>query len=50
VWDFAIFVKTNTENQSVKNKKRKKHGYAERLKYMHMLENGYTIKDYQTID
>ena len=20
VWDFAIFVKTNTENQSVKNK------------------------------
>ena len=24
-------------------KKRKKHGYAERLKYMHMLENGYTI-------
>ena len=25
------------------SKKRKKHGYAERLKYMHMLENGYTI-------
>ena len=24
-------------------KKRKKHGYAERLKYMHMLENGYSI-------
>jgi len=24
-------------------KKRKKHGYSERLKYMHMLENGYTI-------
>ena len=25
------------------SKKRKKHGYAERLKYMHMIENGYTI-------
>ncbi len=25
------------------SKKLKKHGYAERLKYMHMLENGYTI-------
>ena len=24
------------------SKKLKKHGYAERLKYMHMLENGYT--------
>ena len=24
-------------------KKRKKHGYAERLKYMHMLEDGYSI-------
>ena len=24
------------------SKKRKKHGYAERLKYMHMLENGYS--------
>ena len=24
-------------------KKRKKHGYAERLKYMHMLENGLSI-------
>ena len=27
------------------SKKLKKHGYAERLKYMHMLENGFT-KDY----
>ena len=27
------------------SKKRKKHGYAERLKYMHMLENG-CIKNY----
>ena len=26
------------------SKKRKKHGYAERLKYMHMLENGYSAK------
>ena len=26
------------------SKKRKKHGYAERLKYMHMLENGYSVK------
>ena len=26
------------------SKKRKKHGYAERLKYMHMLENGISIK------
>ena len=26
------------------SKKRKKHGYAERLKYMHMLEDGYSIK------
>ena len=26
------------------SKKRKKHGYAERLKYMHMLENGCSIK------
>ena len=26
------------------SKKRKKHGYAERLKYMHMLENGYSIE------
>jgi len=25
-------------------KKRKKHGYAERLKYMHMLENGCSIE------
>ena len=25
------------------SKKYKKHGYAERLKYMHMVENGYTI-------
>ena len=25
------------------SKKYKKHGYAERLKYMHMIENGYTI-------
>ena len=25
------------------SKKYKKHGYAERLKYMHMLEEGYTI-------
>ena len=25
------------------SKKRKKHGYAERLKYMHMLEDGYSI-------
>ena len=24
--------------------KRKKHGYSERLKYMHMLEDGYSIK------
>ena len=24
------------------SKKRKKHGYAERLKYMHMLENGFS--------
>ena len=24
-------------------KKRKKHGYAERLKYMHMLEEGYSV-------
>ena len=24
-------------------KKRKKHGYAERLKYMHMLEDGYSV-------
>ena len=29
----------------VMSKKLKKHGYAERLKYMHMLENGFT-KDY----
>ena len=27
----------------VMSNKRKKHGYAERLKYMHMIENGYTI-------
>ena len=26
------------------SKKYKKHGYAERLKYMHMLENGYSVK------
>ena len=26
------------------SKKRKKHGYAERLKYMHMLENGCSIE------
>ena len=26
----------------VMSKKLKKHGYAERLKYMHMLENGYS--------
>ena len=26
------------------SKKRKKHGYAERLKYMHMLEEGYSIE------
>ena len=26
------------------SKKRKKHGYAERLKYMHMIENGYSIE------
>ena len=26
------------------SKKRKKHGYAERLKYMHMLENGFSQK------
>ena len=25
-------------------KKRKKHVYAERLKYMHMLDDGYNIK------
>ena len=25
------------------SKKRKKHGYAQRLKYMHMLEEGYSI-------
>jgi transcriptional regulator with XRE-family HTH domain len=25
------------------SKKRKKHGYAERLKYMHMLEHGVSI-------
>ena len=25
------------------SKKRKKHGYAERLKYMHMLENGFSM-------
>ena len=25
------------------SKKRKKHGYAERLKYMHMLENGVSV-------
>ena len=25
------------------SKNRKKHGYAERLKYMHMLENGFSI-------
>ena len=25
-------------------KKRKKHGYAERLKYMHMLEEGYSVR------
>ena len=25
-------------------KKYKKHGYAERLKYMHMLENGYSLR------
>ena len=25
------------------SKKYKKHGYAERLKYMHMIENGFTI-------
>ena len=28
----------------VMSKKYKKHGYAERLKYMHMLENGYSVK------
>ena len=27
----------------VMSKKRKKHGYAERLKYMHMLENGVSV-------
>ena len=26
------------------SRKRKKHGYAERLKYMHMLENGFSQK------
>ena len=26
------------------SKKNKRHGYAERLKYMHMLEDGYSIK------
>ena len=26
------------------SKKRKRHGYAERLKYMHMLENGFSIR------
>ena len=26
------------------SKKRNKHGYAERLKYMHMLEEGYSVK------
>ena len=26
------------------SKKRKKHGYAERLKYMHMLESGFSLK------
>ena len=26
------------------SKKRKRHGYAERLKYMHMLEKGYSIE------
>ena len=26
------------------SKKYRKHGYAERLKYMHMLEDGYSIK------
>ena len=30
------------------SKKRKKHGYAERLKYMHMLENGFSIKYIKT--
>ena len=29
------------------SKKLKKHGYAERLKYMHMLENGYS-REYVT--
>ena len=26
------------------SKKYKKHGYAERLKYMHMIENGFSIE------
>ena len=30
------------------SKKRKKHGYAERLKYMHMLENGFSVKYIET--
>ena len=30
------------------SKKRKKHGYAERLKYMHMLENGFSVKYIKT--
>ena len=29
-------------------KKRKKHGYAERLKYMHMLENGFSMHYLET--
>ena len=30
------------------SKKYKKHGYAERLKYMHMLENGFSVKYIKT--
>ena len=30
------------------SKKYKKHGYAERLKYMHMLENGFSVKYIET--
>ena len=30
------------------SKKRKKHGYAERLKYMHMLEDGFSVNYIET--
>ncbi len=35
-------VRQKTFGGLVMSKKLKKHGYAERLKYMHMLENGYS--------